>query len=90
MGRDAKKRFEEFHHKNPDVYRRLVKMALELASRGYQTYGMKGLFEVLRWEEALRTNGSVFKLDNNFTAYYARRIMLVEPRLKGFFKTRGK
>lgn len=80
--------FLEFHRQNPHVYERLLELSLDLAKRGHEHYGMKGLFEVLRWEEAMATKGSQFKLNNNYTAFYARMIMKRAPRLRGFFRTR--
>ena len=67
-------KFQEFRRENPHVYRRLVKLALALAMKGHKRYGIKSLFEVLRWEEAMATTGSQFKLNNNYTALYARLI----------------
>lgn len=80
--------FRQFHGDNPAVYSQLVTMAKTLKQRGYQHYGMKGLFEVLRWERAITTTGSEFKLNNNYTSYYARLIMQKEPFLRGFFRIR--
>jgi hypothetical protein len=81
-------RFEAFHIANPHVYDVLWLMALELKASGMQRWGMKGLFEVLRWKSALRTVGGAYKLNNNFTALYARMLMEREPRLVGFFEVR--
>ena len=46
------------------------------------------LFEVLRWDHLMRTNAQDFKLNNNYTAYYARLIMETETDLRGIFQTR--
>lgn len=80
--------FKRFHGENPHVYERLVELALRLRRRGHERYGMKGLFEVLRWHYALETTDQNFKLCNNYTAFYARLIMQREPELKDFFRTR--
>ena len=80
--------FERFHEENPHVYERLTTLALNLRRKGYGSYGMKGLFEVMRWMTAMKTTGSKFKLNNNYTAHYARMIMDNNPELKGFFNIR--
>lgn len=80
--------FTQFHSDNPHVYKALVKLARDLKRNGHETYGMKGLFEVLRWQHAIKTKGSIFKLNNNYTSMYARLIMRKELGLKGFFKIR--
>jgi len=82
------KKFIQFHRDNPWIYKELRKMAMELHAAGHERYGMKGLFEVLRWKQARKTAGSEFKLNNNYTALYARLLMHREPSLKEFFATR--
>jgi hypothetical protein len=81
--------FERFHEDNPDVYQRLVTLARKLKERGHARCGIKMLFEVLRWQHAMKTVGDDFKLNNNYHSRYARLIMEREPGLDGFFETRG-
>lgn len=81
-------RFERFHAANPHVYTTLVAMARRLKRHGCHRVGMKMLFERLRWEWFEQTAGDTYKLNNNYTAYYARRIMRRERDLAGFFETR--
>jgi hypothetical protein len=82
-------RFRRFHEANPHVYRELVRLARALKVRGFGHAGMKSLFEQLRWQWAWRTKGQErYKLNNNYTAHYARLIMKREPDLEGFFRTR--
>ena len=82
-------RFEAFHKANPHVYEYLKVRAISLAHRGIKRYGMKSLFELLRWDYAIQTGiETSFKLNNNFTALYARKLMKEVPELKGFFETR--
>ena len=80
--------FRAFHRANPGVYVALVAMARDLKRRGHSTYGIGGMFEVLRWHHALATVGDDFKLNNNHRALYAREIMQNEPDLEGFFQLR--
>lgn len=82
--------FWGFHEANPHVYTRLVELARAwVQRRGPRKLGMKMLFEVLRWEVAMRTTGDDFKLNNNYTSYYARLIMERESDLAGIFETRA-
>ena len=87
---EARRRFEEFDQANPWVYRELVALARGLRSRGWAHYGIAALFEVLRYNSAMRSEdpNSDFKLNNNYRAYYAREIMAQEADLAGFFATR--
>ncbi len=65
----------EFRADNPKVFNDLKRMALELRRRGRDRYGMKALFEVLRYQRAIDTDTEPFKLNNNFTAFFARDIL---------------
>lgn len=87
---EARKRFDEFNQANPWVYRELVALARGLRSRGWKHYGIAALFEVLRYNSAMRSEdpNSEFKLNNNYRAYYAREIMRSEADLAGFFSVR--
>lgn len=80
------KAFWKFHDENPHVLRDLIKLAEQVRSTGHPHWGMKSLFEVLRWQVAVKTqSGDGFRLNNNFTAYYSRLIEKVDPRFVGFF-----
>tara|TARA_R110000824_G_scaffold385724_1_gene580025 strand:- start:759 stop:1130 length:372 start_codon:yes stop_codon:yes gene_type:complete len=77
-----------FHRNNPNVSLELRRLALGLVDAGHRHYSIKGLFEVLRFNAALRTTGKPYKLNNNLTPFYARLLMNCEPMLAGFFHTR--
>ena len=82
-------RFEVFHQDNPHIYEELLFMALRLKHRGRKRYGIATLFEVLRYKKDIEsTTCSGFKLNNDFRALYARRLMNNEPELRGFFEIR--
>lgn len=86
-------KFSKFHHANPWIYNTLVSLARQLREKGRTRYGIKALIEVTRWHffTQISTDGNDqdFKINNDFTALYARLIMRQEPDLKGFFETRG-
>ena len=83
------RKFWEFHLANPQVFKELMRLALDLKRKGVMKYGIGSLFEVIRWHRAMETNGSVFKLNNNYRALYARELMKYEPKLDGFFEIRS-
>ena len=81
--------FAQFDRENPSVYDGLRRLALQVRRTGRQHYGIKALFEVLRYEYALTTfSDDGLKLNNNYTALYARKLMECEPELQGFFYLR--
>jgi len=81
--------FLHFHRANPHIYGNLKALALNAARKG-QKFGIKALFEILRWQYAQASRGDQFKLNNNYTALYARMLMHREPELSGYFETRSR
>ena len=85
----AAERFQAFHASNPHVLDAIIEKALRLKRAGYEHYGCKAIFESMRFDHAMATDKTYeFKLDNNWTARYARLAMKTEPELKGFFRLR--
>ena len=84
-------RFEIFHNANPHVYRLLCAGALKMQKQGRAHYGAKALVEVLRYSRVETVAGEPprdhFKLPNDLTSRYARKIMDEVPELEGFFHT---
>jgi len=87
-GETIDERFAAFHKANPHVYSVLKKEALRMKWLGFKKFGMKSLFEVLRWQSGIQTQGEPWKLNNDFTACYARKLMAEVPALEGFFEVR--
>jgi hypothetical protein len=81
-------RFLKFHEENPQVYEALHRLALDLVDAGHSKFGISMIYEVLRWQHAMRTTDPRFKLNNDFRAGYARLLMANDPRLSGVFETR--
>lgn len=79
--------FNAYHQRNPRIYEKLRTLALRLKRVGASSYGMKALFEILRFNALLQSD-TKFKLSNSLTPYYARLLMKQEPQLAGFFHTR--
>lgn len=87
MTEQLETQFKNFHRVNPHVYEQLKTLALRLKNVGVKTYGIKALFEILRFNALLSVDFN-FELNNNFTALYARLLMEQEPELEGFFRIR--
>ena len=82
------KAFWRFHQENPEVFDELVRLAKQLLRVGRNRYGIKALFEIVRFHRAMQTTDPCFKLNNNYHALYARLIMNTVPELGGFFELR--
>ena len=83
--------FFAFHAKYPEVYALFERFALEAIHAGRESIGAKAVWERMRWETAIgsaRTNSEQYRLNNNFTAYYAREFVERHPELADVFETR--
>jgi hypothetical protein len=89
--RSLQAKFEEFDKNNPHVYAELVKLAKRARARGVERLGIKMLWEVLRWQlqvETYHPGADKFRLNNNYHALFARKLMDEYPELRGLFETR--
>jgi len=85
MAHDLGAEFELYHEENPHIFEELKERALVLKNAGRKRGSIAQLFEVLRYDHAVRTTGEEFKLGNNHRAFYARVLMAACPELRGFF-----
>lgn len=88
FGLSIQERFERFHAENPEVYRLLLRFALEAHAAGRTRIGVGALWERLRWYSSVETDGEPFKLNDNFRSRYARLIAERNPELAHLFETR--
>ena len=89
--RAADAEFIQFQRDNPTVYPKFRMLAVKLKAKGIDRWGAKAIWEVLRYEMALKsvTTGEKYALNNNFTSRFARKLMTEEPEeFAGFFETR--
>jgi hypothetical protein len=84
--RDA---FDLFHAQHPEVYVWLREKALGLRHRGREHYGLRALWEVLRFHTAMGDFHADYRLNDHHPPFYARLLMRDVPELRGFFETRA-
>lgn len=85
MGRKA----VTYDHENQEVYGLFVKFAVQARNAGYRQFSANAIFERIRWELAIEKKDDGFKMNNNYRAYYARRLMAENPeKFGGFFQIR--
>jgi hypothetical protein len=65
-------KFNNFNNENPRVYELYKKYALALIQRGHKRIGSKMIIERIRYETKLLTTDKDYKINNNYTAHYAR------------------
>lgn len=80
-------RFLLFHERNPHVADALEALAAAWLAR-HNRVGMKALFERLRWESGIATDGDAYRLNNSYTALYARLLIRRRPEWADRIETR--
>ena len=88
----AEAQFREFHHANPHVYTELKELCVKVRRAGVRRFGIRTVWERLRWKAQFETSrlSAEYKLNNNYTRFYARLLMDQEPELEGLFETRDR
>ncbi len=80
-------RFADFCQANPHVLAEMMRMAREKLAAGENRIGVKALWEELRsWLKV--TGKGDYKLNNDFTAPAARKLIEMEPKLAGVIELR--
>ena len=82
-------KFEQFHSQNPHVFDMFVSYAKQAKKKGYDKFSAKAIFERLRWYYNFEVDSQdEWKLNNNYTALYARKAIEQFPEFEGFFQLR--
>jgi len=81
--------FEQYHNENDEIWTAFVHYTNLTIHKGFKNYGAKGIFELIRWHSGATGTGT-FKINNNYTADYARKFMEVYPKHEGFFRTKNR
>ena len=73
--------FWEYHDENPSVYLRFVELANQMLDTGRTRYSSATIISVIRFERDLRASdpNSVFKINDGYSAYYARLFLINNP-----------
>ena len=79
--------FKKYDQENPKIWDAFIKYAKQSKARGFKNYSAKGIFEIIRWHTKIEANDE-FKLNNNYHADYARKMMQLFPEFEGFFRIR--
>lgn len=75
--------FLVYHKAKPEVWQHFERFALSVWESGRKKYGAKGIMERVRWHVEIESNNKEdFKVQNNFTAYYARIFLIKYPEAK--------
>jgi len=79
---------QKFHKNYPEVWSLFVGFAFEKVRLGYKHFGAKAVMERIRWETSGGASLPELKINDHYTAFYARRFAKTFPEHKDFFRTR--
>jgi len=86
---EIEQRFQQFHADNPQVYELFDRFTREVIRRGYKRFSSDAILHRIRWETSVVTTDRQFKINDHYTAYYARLWMQNNPQYDGFFSLRS-
>jgi NAD-dependent DNA ligase len=78
--------FQQYHQANPHLYELYKAIAMQLIQQNRRIIGSAHIFQKMRYEYQFKTDGSPFKIDNNFAPHYARKFVLEHPQYGHLFK----
>ena len=81
--------FERFDAEHPEVYKYFEQATRDLIASGRARVGAKDIWERLRWYT--RAGGPAqtqYRLNNNYTARYVRKLIAAHPELAAKIETR--
>ena len=81
-------RFDDYDAKNPHVWRLFKKFTFEVIRAGHTRFSADSILHRIRWETAVITTNSHYKINNNFSADYARKFICEFPQYSRFFEMR--
>ena len=85
---EKKKKWWNYHKDNPHVYNYFSQYTHEAINSGAKKCSPWLIVGRIRWETAITTTDTDFKISNDYIAFYSRLFMHENPQHKGFFKTK--
>lgn len=80
--------FEQFDNNNPQIWDLFMRFTFDTILAGHKRFSADSILHRIRWETSVITNNSHHKINNNFSADYARKFMSEFPQFKNFFEIR--
>lgn len=85
---DNQEKFHEFDQQNPEVFEEMLRIARAWKAEGREASSVEVLANDIRWGGADTTHGDGFKFNNNFKAFYVRKLLMEDCSLCGLFTIR--
>lgn len=81
--------FLAYHRDNPEVWLYFKRYAFKLIEAGHTKFSQRMIWESMRMDAMLNTTGYQYKLNNNYTKFYAEIFMQKHPQYGDVFDLRG-
>lgn len=89
MKANITEQFEKFDSQHPEIYDEFVRRVDQLWNRGIRKYSSDSLLHIIRFHTVLDGRDTEqYKINNNYSAFYARKYIKQFPHREGFFATR--
>lgn len=81
--------FERFHGEKPEVYKWFTHYAEVYLNKGFKRVSPDFLLHIVRHHIAMeKSENELYKINNNYSALYSRKLMADNERFNNFFETR--
>lgn len=80
--------FRKYHTENPEIFRLFCHYAMNAIERERTYFGAMMIIQRIRWYSMVEAKGDDFKINNNYSPYYARLFEIKYPQFRGFFAKR--
>lgn len=86
---EAWRKFDAFDNTNPEVYRLFQTFTFQMIGRGFSQYSSDAVLHRVRWETATPLKEqAAFRINNNWSPFYARKFAADWPKHANFFEQR--
>ncbi len=86
---EAERQFAEHDARNPHIWALFVRFTCELIAHGHLHGSSDAVLHRIRWHTLIsETPGAGWKINNNWTPFYARKFHETYLAHSGFFRTR--
>ena len=79
-------KFIQHYKENPQVYKAFARFTFEAIKSGRKHFGAEFIINRIRWFTMIESKNELYKVSNNYKAYYVRLFELRNPSHKGFFR----
>lgn len=80
--------FAKFHREHPEIYALFDRFARQTIARGHRRFSADAILHRIRWEASVENTGRHYKINDHFSAYYARLWIEQNPAWPHFFERR--